>query len=178
MSLAIARMHALALAHHHGWAQKFNKYLPPVTMEEALAAHAAAQEESEESGHPGKIVVPSLTHATGSGRTSWQIAEDGAVTATICEITLGGDEWSDYTLAERARLTVAPDGAHVLTQLEGCDIDDLDRACRVWRAVRNVILRPAIDETTATPGDEPNENVVHVRRPEPVNGEVMIVVNR
>lgn len=174
MSLAIARMHALALAHHHGWAQKFNKYLPPVTMEEALAAHKEAQDADEDH----RIVVPDLSHYTGSGRTAWQIADDGAVTAMIYDITPGGDEWGDYTLTERARLTVAPDGAHTLSQLEGCDIDDLDRVCRVWRAVRNVILRPAIDETTATPGDEPNENVVHVRRPEPVDGEVMIVVNR
>ena len=173
MSLAIARMHALALAHHHGWAQKFNKYLPPVTMEEALAAHKEAQDADEDH----RIVVPSLTHTTGSGRTSWRIAEDGAVTATICEITPGGDEWGDYTLTERARLTVAPDGAHTLTQLEGCDIDDLDRACRVWRAVRNVILRPAIDENTATQDDEPNENVVRIRRTAPAE-EVMIVVNR
>lgn len=174
MSLAVARMHALALAHHHGWAQKFNKYLPPVTMAEALAAHATAQEESEESGHPGLIVVPSLTHTTGSGRTSWQIAEDGAVTATICEITPGGDEWGDYTLTERARLTVAPDGAHVLTQLEGCDIDDLDRACRVWRAVRNVILRPEPTERDFMPVEDV---VVRIPRPEPVV-EAMIVVTR
>lgn len=175
MSLAIARMHALALAHHHGWAQKFDKYLPPVTMEEALAAHATAQEESEEGGHPGKIVAPSLIHATGSGRTSWQIAEDGVVTATICELTPGGDEWGDYTLTERARLTVAPDGGHTLTQLEGCDIDDLDRACRVWRAVRNVILRPEPTELDFMPVEDV---VVRIHRSEPVDGEVMIVVNR
>ena len=170
MSLAIARMHALALAHHHGWAQKFNKYLPPVTMEEALAAHKEAQDADEDH----RIVVPSLTHTTGSGRTSWQIAEDGAVTATIYDITPSGDEWGDYTLTERARLTVAPDGAHVLTQLEGCDIDDLDRACRVWRALCNVILRPEPTERDIMPVEDV---VVRIHRPEPVE-EVMIVVNR
>jgi hypothetical protein len=167
-------MHALALAHHHGWAQKFDKYLPPVTMEEALAAHKEAQDADEDH----KIVTPSLTHTTGSGRTSWQIAEDGAVTATICEITPSEDgDWGEYTLTERAVLTVASDGAHTLTQLEGCDIDDLGRACRVWRAVQNVILRPAIDENTAIQDDEPNENVVQrINRPQ--DDDVMIVVNR
>ena len=168
MSLAIARMHALALAHHHGWAQKFDKYLPPVTMEEALAAHKEAQDADEDH----TIVVPSLNHTTGSGRTSWQIAEDGTVTATICEITPGGDEWGDYTLTERARLTVAPDGAHTLTQLEGCDIDDLDRACRVWRVVRNVIQRPE-----PTEGDFVPEIVHRIRLSDPAE-DVMIVVNR
>jgi hypothetical protein len=164
-------MHALALAHHHGWAQKFDKYLPPVTMEEALAAHEEAQDADEDH----TIVVPSLTHTTCSGRTAWQIAEDGVVTATICELTPGGDEWGDYTLTERARLTVAPDGGHTLTQLEGCDIDDLDRACRVWRAVRNVILRPEPTELDFMPVEDV---VVRIHRSEPVDGEVMIVVNR
>lgn len=171
MSLAIARMHALALAHHHGWAQKFNKYLPPVTMEEALAAHATAQEESQESGHPSKIVVPSLAHRTGSGRTTWQIADDGTVTARIFEIQPGGEEWGDYDLVERAALTVAPDGTHTLTQLDGCDIDDLDRACRVWRAVRDVILRPEPTELDFSP------EIVHCTPRTPAE-EVMIVINR
>ncbi len=176
MSLAIARMHALAFAFHHGWAQKFNKYLPPVTMEEALAAHKAAQDADEDH----KIVVPALAHTTGSGRTSWQIADDGAVTATISELNPSEDgEWGEYTLTERARLTVAPDGAHTLTQLEGCDIDDLDRACRVWRAVRNVIATPAPTEQDIVPEAE----VVHrINRPWLADASapesVTLVVNR
>ena len=168
MSLAIARMHALALSFNHGWAQKFHKYLPPVTMEEALAAHKEAQDADPDH----TIVVPDLSHYTGSGRTAWQIADDGAVTAMIYEITPGGDERGDYTLTERARLTVAPDGTHVLTQLEGCDIDDLDRVCRVWRAVCNVIQRPE-----PTEGDFVPEIVRRIRLSDPAE-DVMIVVNR
>ena len=156
MSLAIARMHALALAHHHGWAQKFNKYLPPVTMEEALAAHKEAQDADEDH----RIVVPSLTHTTGSGRTSWQIAEDGAVTATIYDITPSGDEWGDYTLTERARLTVAPDGMEVTTVeykinfLAAFQGGELQATGRVLKSGKRIIVTMA-DVAHVAPDGQP-----------------------
>ena len=140
---------------------------PPSMMAQVLAAYDAAQAADEQH----RIVIPSLTHATGSGRTTWQIADDGTVTARIFEIQPGGEEWGDYDLVERAALTVAPDGTHTLTQLDGCDIDDLDRACRVWRAVRDVILRPEPTELDFSP------EIVHCTPRTPAE-EVMIVINR
>lgn len=166
--LAIARMTALARSHQHGWAQGFDRYNPPSTMAQALAAYDAAQAADEQH----RIVIPSLTHATGSGRTTWQISDDGTVTARIFEIQPGGEDWGDYDLVERVTLTVAPDGTHTLTQLEGADIDDLDRACRVWRAVRYVVLRPEPTESDFVP-----EIVHRISRPEPTE-EVMLVTER
>ena len=165
--LAIARMTSLARSHQHGWAQGFDRYNPPSMMAQVLAAYDAAQAADEQH----RIVIPSLTHATGSGRTTWQIADDGTVTARIFEIQPGGEEWGDYDLVERAALTVAPDGTHTLTQLDGCDIDDLDRACRVWRAVRDVILRPEPTELDFSP------EIVHCTPRTPAE-EVMIVIER
>jgi hypothetical protein len=153
--LAIARLHALALEYQHGWAAKFDYHSPPKTLEEALAGHDAAQDEDDEY----TIVVPSLAHTTCSGRTSWTIADDGAVTARIYDIepSQGGDR-GEHALIERVTLTVAPDGSHILTQLEGCDIDDLDRACRVWRAVRYVCERAAEPDDS---GEESPEGGAH-----------------
>lgn len=166
--LAIARMTALAHTYHHGWAQGFDRYNPPSTMAQVLAAYDAAQ--AADDHH--RIVIPSLVHESGSGRTKWRIANDGAVTATIYATEFYGEGRSDYDLVERVTLTVAPDGAHVLIQLQGCDIEDLDRACRVWRAVRNVVLRPEPTQDDFTP-----EIVHRISRPDPAE-EVMIVTER
>lgn len=165
--LAIARMTALARAYNHGWAQGFDRYYPPSTMVQVLAAYDAAQAADDQH----RIVIPSLVHESGSGRTKWRIADDGAVTATIYAPEFYGEGRSDYDLVERVTITVAPDGAHVLIQLQGCDIEDLDRACRVWRAVRNVVLRPEPTQDDFTP-----EIVHRISRPDPAE-EVMIVVN-
>jgi hypothetical protein len=152
-ALAIARMHALALSYRHGWT---SRHLPPTSMDDVMAAHAVAQAEDE--AHT--IVVPSFSHTTCSGRTSWQIADDGAVTATIYEVTPSEEEWGEHTFTERARLAVAPDGAHTLTQLEGCDLFDLERVLKVWRAVRYVAT-PAPTEHE----HNPEEVVYRIRRP-------------
>lgn len=130
-------------------------------MGEALAAHATAQEESEQSGHPGKIVVPSLTHTTCSSRTSWTIADDGSLTARIYDVEPSQDgDWGEDTRIERVILTVAPDGAHTLTQLGGVTIENLDRACRVWRAVRNICERAPEPEDDGAESPE----VVRIQR--------------
>lgn len=64
---------ALASAHGHGWANY------AVLHEDGSLDHDAI-EAAQSAGEAGPIsgLCPSLTHTTGSGRLSWQIADDGA----------------------------------------------------------------------------------------------------
>ncbi len=133
--LAVARMFYLARAYHHGWAAKFDQYNPPTTMEQALAAHKEAQEADEDH----KIVIPSLTHTTGSGRTSWRIDDDGTVIAKIRDVEFRGFDEGAVVSAPRVVIFIRPDGSDQITHYPDNQAVHYEKAVKVWRAVFGVV---------------------------------------
>jgi len=133
--LALARMFYLARTFGHGWAQKFDQYAPPTTMEQALAAHKAAQDADEDH----TIVAPSLTHTTGSGRTSWRIAADGTVIAKIKDVEFRGFDEGSVVSAPRVVIVVKPNGDDEITSYPGAKTVHYEKAVKVWRSIFSVV---------------------------------------
>lgn len=133
--LALARMFYLARAFNHGWAQKFDQYTPPTTMEQVLAAYREAQDADEDH----QIVAPSLTHATGSGRTSWRIAADGTVIAKIKDVEFRGFDEGTVVSAPRVVIVIKPNGDDEITSHPGAKTVHFEKAVRVWRAAFGVV---------------------------------------
>lgn len=141
-SLAVRRMHSLALAFQHGWTDRYpHPWTIPETLEEARAAHKEIQ-----SAVDMPLTAPSFVHKTGSDKTQWVIGMDGTVYVMIKEMGSSKDDQVSVEMKDdpnlRVMLVIYPDGSEELTQAPTANMSHLTRAARVWEAVHHIREEP------------------------------------